>query len=421
MLTHVFKIIWNQRRQNGWLFAELLVVLATVWTLLDGYWVDYRILQAPLGFDITNVWRFKLGMLGEKAPKYVPRERYTSSGPEDLTKLMDQIRRHPGVENVCVAYYSCPYSSGNSWWGMRPVDGDTLIASQQSFHVRRVSAAYFDVFRIQDVDGAPISRSAEGIQHSLIISKDLEEIFYHGKTGKGRRVILNESDVEAVIAAVCQPMRPTAYERSEPCYFQLLEGPVFHAYVEKFSPASAELCVRMKREFTRSEMNGILAEMGDLLTVNNLHVYGVQSLEEMRDAHIRSFKDNNSQKMSVLLFLLLNVFFGITGTFWLRTANRQGEMGLRVALGASRVSLRRFMYLEGFCLLLLTVLPVGVYAANMMLLDKVDSYRIPLSLGRFLITFGGTYLLMGIMVGLGIGYPVRKIMRMAPSEALHYE
>lgn len=421
MITHVFKIIWNQRRQNGWLFAELLLVLATVWTLLDGYLVDYRILQAPMGFDITNVWRFKLGMLSEKAPNYVPDERYASSGPEDLTKLADQIRRHPAVGNVCVAYYSCPYSSGNSWWSMRPVDGDTLIASQQSFHVRRVSTAYFDVFRIQDMTGTPISRLVEGVQHPLIISKDLEEIFYHGKPGKGRRVILNESDMETVIAAVCQPIRTTAYERSEPCYFEVLEGSVFNAYVEKFSPSSAELCVRMKREFTRNQMNGILAEMGDLLTVNNLHVYGVQSLDEMREARVRPFEDGNSQKMSVLLFLLLNVFFGITGTFWLRTANRQGEMGLRIALGASRLSLRRFMYLEGFCLLLLTVLPVGIYAANMMLFDQLDSYRIPLSAGRFLITFGGTYLLMGVMIGLGIWYPVRQTMRMAPSEALHYE
>lgn len=422
MIKHILKIIWNQRRQNGWLFVELLVVLATVWTLIDGYWVDYRTFQAPLGFDITNVWRFKLDMLNEKAPNYVlPDTLYASSSAGDLTRLMDQVRRHPAVENVCVSYYSCPYSNGNSWWSIAPVDGDTLLASQQSFQVRRVSPEYFDVFRIRDVDGNPISRSVAGIPHPLIISKDLEEAFYHGGSGKGRRVKLGNTEEEAVIAAVSEPMRRSAYERSEPCYYEVLEGPVLNRYVNKFSPSSAEFCVRMKKELTRAEMNNVLSEMGDLLMVNNLNVYGIQSVQEMCEGRVRYFEDKNSQKMAILFFLLLNVFFGITGTFWLRTEKRQGEMGLRVALGASRVSLRRFMYLEGFCLLLLTILPILIYAVNMMVLDKLDSYRIPLSVGRFLITFGATYLLMAVMIGLGIWYPMRKAMRMAPADALHYE
>lgn len=421
MIKHIFKMIGNERRQNGWIFAELVIVLATVWTLLDGYFVDYRTYRAPMGFDISDVWRFKLGMLSKNAPNYIPDSLYTSSGAADLLKLMDQIRRHPAVENVCVAYYSCPYSDGNSWWGIVPVDGDTLVASQQSFHVRRVSPAYFDVFRIRDVDGRPISGVVEGISQPLIISRDMEETFYHGGRGKGRRVVLYGSDRESVIAAVCQPIRQTEYDRSEPCYFQVLEGEVFNEYVEQFSPAAAELCVRMKKHFSRSELNGVLSEMDNLLTVNNLNVYGVLSLEEMRSAHNRPFEDDNSQKMSLLFFLLLNVFFGVTGTFWLRTEKRQGEMGLRVALGASRVSLSRFIYLEGFCLLSLTLLPVFVYALNLMLLGKLDSYRVPLSLGRFLITFGATYLLLGGMIALGVWYPVRKAMRMAPAEALHYE
>lgn len=421
MIKHILKILWNQRRQNGWLFVELLVVLATMWTLIDGYWVDYRTIQAPLGFDITNVWRFKLGILNERAPNYVPDTLYTSSPAQDLTRLMDQIRRHPAVENICVSYYSCPYSNGNSWWSISPVDGDTLLASQQSFQVRRVSPEYFDVFRIRDIEGNPISRVVAGIPNPLIISKDLEEAFYHGGSGKGRRVKLGNTEVETVIAAVSEPIRRSVYERSEPCYYEVLEGPVLNQYVDKFSSSSAEFCVRMKKELTRTEMNGVLAEMGDLLTVNNLNVYGIQSVQEMREGRVRYFEDKNSQKMAILFFLLLNVFFGITGTFWLRTEKRQGEMGLRVALGASRVSLRRFMYLEGFCLLLLTVVPILIYALNMIMLDKLDSYRIPLSVGRFLITFGVSYLLMAVMMGLGIWYPMRKAMRMVPADALHYE
>lgn len=42
MIKHILKIMWNQRRSNGWIFAELLVVAAVLWMMVDTFWVDYR-------------------------------------------------------------------------------------------------------------------------------------------------------------------------------------------------------------------------------------------------------------------------------------------------------------------------------------------------------------------------------------------
>lgn len=209
---------------------------------------------------------------------------------------------------------------------------------------------------MKNTAGDPVYQSLAGIHNPLIISQDMEKAFYHDESGRGRRVLLDKSEQETTIAAVCQPIRFDEYARSEPCYFQILEGPVLSEYVNMFSPSQAELCVRMKQAYTKEEMNGMLT-----------------------------------------------------------------EMGLRIALGATRISLRRFMFLEGICLLVLTMLPVLIYALNVIYLDKIDSYRIPLGVGRFLLTFGGTYLLMAGMICLGIWYPVRKTMQMAPADALHYE
>ena len=104
MIRHILKIMWNQRRSNGWIFAELAVVAAVLWMMIDTSWVDYRTYHAPLGFDIGNVWRFKLSDLDAKAPGYVPDSLYHSSDPEDLTRLMTQIRQNPEVEDVCVNF-----------------------------------------------------------------------------------------------------------------------------------------------------------------------------------------------------------------------------------------------------------------------------------------------------------------------------
>lgn len=421
MFKHIMKIIWKQRRANGWIFAELLIVLCAVWFMAESAYVDCVTYNRPLGYDITNTWRFKLSDLNEKAPGFIPAEQYTSTPTDDLKQLMNQIRLHPAVEEVCAAYYSCPYSYGNSWASITPVDGDTAAFREQSFQCRRVSPEYFDMFDVRDKNGNKISERLKGLYNPIVISEDMEEKMYHGQDGRGHKVSVSFSDQELTIAATCEQIRFDEYQRPEPCFYAVMEGPYFKGCVDYFGASSAELCVKMKRAMSKDEMNTVLEEMGERLTVNNLNVYGVRAIADFRDDLLRSNNENASRKISLTVFLLLNIFFGIVGTFWLRTQARQGEIGLRVAVGSSRASLKRFMYMEGLSLLLLTVPFVLAFAFNMIYLDKLDTYRIPLSAGRFLITFGGTYLLLAGMICLGIWFPVRKAIRMKPAEALHYE
>lgn len=73
----------------------------------------------------------------------------------------------------------------------------------------------------------------------------------------------------------------------------------------------------------------------------------------------------------------------------------KAEIGLRMALGAHRITLERYMYTEGLCLLVLTLPLLVIFAFNMAYMDQLDSYRQPLTFMRFLMTFSFTYLLMG--------------------------
>ncbi|WP_455638374.1 ABC transporter permease [Parabacteroides sp.] len=421
MFKHICKIIWKQRRANGWIFAELLVVISAVWYMAENMYVDLVTYHSPLGYDITDCWRFKLGDLNEKAPNFVPADQYTSTPTDDLRRLMDQIRLQPEVEGVCVSYYSCPYSHGNSWASIVPLDGDTTIFTQQSFQVRRVSAEYFDLFDVRDKNGDRLSERLKGLYNPIVVSVDMEEKMFHGGDAKGHKVSLSFSDQELTVAGTCRLIRFDEYSRAEPCFYAVMEGPYFNSCVDYFGASGAELCVKMRRPMSKADMDKMLESMGDRLTVNNLNVYGVRAISEFRNDQLSAKNEDMSRSMALMLFLLLNVFFGIVGTFWLRTQGRQGEIGLRVALGSSRFALKRFMYMEGLCLLLFTLPFELIFAVNMIYLDKLDTFRIPLGAGRFLITFGGTYLLMAAMICIGIWFPVRKAVKMNPAEALHYE
>jgi hypothetical protein len=335
---------------------------------------------------------------------------------------MDNIRIHPAVENVCVAYYATPYSSGTFWLNVIPVNGDTSKLHEQSFQILHVSPEFFDIFRVKDVNGNAITPLLADKQTPIVISVDMESLFFPGLQGVGRQVKFEENAEELfTVSAVSTPIRGNDYSRSEPCIYKCLTGSLLNDFVNKYGAEDAQLCVRMKKQMSASDMNSLLEEMHERLTVNNLYVYGVHAISEDRNDQLKGFTDFARKQLSLMAFLLINVFFGIIGTFWLRTQHRRGETGIRMALGANRFTLKMYQYGEGLCILILTVPFILLFIANVYLADMLDTYRQTFTVLRFVITFGGACLLMGAMICLGIWFPVRKAIRLAPAEALHYE
>lgn len=86
---------------------------------------------------------------------------------------------------------------------------------------------------------------------------------------------------------------------------------MFNETVNQFGARNAELCVRMKRNYTRDDMNRFLNEMGDRLAADNLFVYGISNIREFRDIHLDGKGREMSNKFSLMAFMLVNVFFGI--------------------------------------------------------------------------------------------------------------
>lgn len=422
MFKQILKTIWKQRRSNGWIFAEILVVTGVLWFMADALLVDYRVYNQPLGYDIENCWQLKLNSLSSDANNFVTEEMRTTTEAEDLTALMEQIRREPLVDGVCATFFSCPYSFGNSWNSLEPVDGDTATARTMSYHVRRVTPEYFDVFRVLDKRGNPISPQLPPREDCLVISEDLETRFFgKGADAKGKRVRYNENIDSNPIVAVSQPIRDSDFAISEPCFFQVLASSMYTENVKQFNARSAELCIRMKREMTQEEMYTFLESMGERLTVNNLYVFGATALSQQRMNQIEGQVNQAQIQISLMAFMLINVFFGIIGTFWLRTQYRRGEIGLRVALGSSKQGIYSYMNEEGFCLLALTLPVLLVFTLNMIFFDVIESVRIPITLWRIFSVSIGSYLLMAGMISLGIWIPARKAASLPPAEALRYE
>lgn len=95
-------------------------------------------------------------------------------------------------------------------------------------------------------------------------------------------------------------------------------------------------------------MEAFLQQESERLQVGNVYVSSVKPISEYRADMLKPRLDNQKKKIAMVGFMLVNIFFGIVGTFWLRTQSRRAEIGLRAAVGASKHSYAGSYSSKGF-------------------------------------------------------------------------
>lgn len=135
----------------------------------------------------------------------------------------------------------------------------------------------------------------------------------------------------------------------------------------------------------------------------------------------------NSQAI-VVLFLLVNVFLGLIGTFWFRTRRRRSEIALRLAMGSTKNQVFRLLAGEGLLLLALVTIPAMIICYNIGIAEftigrteLISTWPVEWSFVRFLLGSLAAWSLIALMVMVGIWFPARQAMKIQPAEALHEE
>lgn len=423
MLRHIFTIIYNQRKQNIFIFLELLLVACLLWAISDSLCVDIYTEKQPMGVDIESVYELHLSVANEAALEDSSGYRRVA---EDFLKLVDNVRQCPEVEAASVSLYAVPYTWTSNWSHLIAAE-DTVSQSNlcQMFYIM---PEYFQVLRIQTPEGRPVYEDAKHNPGEFIISQTLAEDLFPGISAVGQEAkygnVEGEGSIPRKIISVTEPRRRTDFERAEPVYYVLWRSDKeFLDLCENNSllPTAFDLLVRMRPNFQPSAMADFLQKNSARLSVGDVYVSSYTSIDDYKTDMLKGRMDNQKKKTALVVFMLVNIFFGIIGTFWLRTQSRRAEIGLRAALGASKQSLQLQLYLEGLVLLALTIPLTLIFIGNMLLADLPDTYRLDYTWWRFVFPVIGSYLLLSAMILVGISFPARKIARMNPAETLHYE
>ena len=416
MNKKLFAQIKNEWRTNLWLGIELLLVSVVMWWVTDNLYCIGATYFEPRGFDVEHCYLIEMGHLTEKSPDY--QEKTYQEKSDDVLELANRLRQRPEIEAVSLSQNSYPYNGSNSWTSIRLVD-DTLEAGG-SLIFRNVSPDFVKVFRYEGANGETSEQLAEILERGEMIASDNVFTYAYKRplpmtNYVGRRFYWqNDTTFSIPLGASMKVVRYSDFQAARTSRSILLKRTLWDE--------SQELCVRVRADLDVDFIERLKADSEKQLRIGNIYISNIRSFKDIR-RNFQQFQYNGVRDLiTIQVFLLVNIFLGLLGTFWFRAQQRKSEIALHKAHGATNSMMFTRLLSEGW-LLLLIITPLALFIDFNLAYAELNARHngIYLEWDRLLICGAISFAIIALMIAIGIGIPARKAMKIDPAEALHGE
>ena len=414
-MIHNLRMIRSRLGSNGWVLAELFLVFIVMWFLCDSLGCLKYTFYRPLGYDIGHVYRLTMVSGGES------RDSSLMAADKYLT-ILRKLEQEPTVEAASLSYWSLPMDGSNSYWSLMAQDSVSVNG-----RVVYATEGYVDVFRLPDDPQHPFAKMPV---YQLALSQTAIDRFRKRIPDFSLDTPVYNGDTTNLMVQAGRIGKFRTYRYgSEACWFftRLDEKTI----KEELSDQWGQITFRVKPAADGADYRAnFLKEIAPRLDTDNLFIADVTPYTQQQAQFeiLNGDTDKVNTQGIVVLFLLVNVFLGLIGTFWFRTRRRRSEIGLRMAMGSPRRLVFTMLIGEGLLLLTLAALPamlicfnIGIAELSIGRTELITTWPVEWSTTRFLLGSLGAWLLMALMVTIGIWFPARKAVRIEPAEALHEE
>ena len=414
MQKKLFTQIRNEWRGNLWLALELLVVSVVLWYIIDMLYCSLATYNEPRGFDTGHCYLIEMGVLTDKSPDY----KTGTDWHDDILTLAERLRHRPEVEAVSLSQNSYPYNGSNS---TDPVQYDTLRSPGWTIR-RLVTPDFVRVFRYRGAQGETPEQLAEMLRKGEFLASDnlyrRYGIRMTSLVGKDFH-LFGDTTYSFRLGAALQNVRYSDFQQARSSYSFVYN---IEQLDRGFINPDNELCVRVKENMDKDFIARLKADSESQYRIGNIYIADIRSFTDIRRSYQQSMMNELRNYTVGMAFLMLNIFLGLLGTFWFRTQQRRGEIALHKAMGATDSAVFGRLMGEGLFLLLAVTVP-AVVIDIMLAHFELNSWRngTTLEWPRLAFCVAATFVLIAAMIGVGIGLPARRAMKVQPAEALHDE
>jgi putative ABC transport system permease protein len=348
----------------------------------------------------------------------------TPSGrAERMADTVQKLRETRQIQSVALSF-AAPLL-GHATGPFQPLGSRVSIQSPEAHSLfNLVSPEYFQTVGIPLVRGRPFSRQ-EDEQNApvVVISERAAQRFWPAEEPLGKHISVLRGFRPSGIAGrtftvvgVAKSVRSTVLSKVDPAYIYFTGRYADHPMLLLRTSASAEIAAPIIREVLHS-IDRTLATQMMLLNVESGPVQ-LQRLITEAPAILAAV-------LGGLGLLLATV--GIYGVVAYMVSQRTREIGVRIALGASRANVLGLVFRQALKPVMWGI-PIGLAgsAALSVLLGKMvaitESPDLLFGVNPWSpVTFAGVLLIVVFIVLLASWMPARRAMRIQPATSLRYE
>ncbi|MFZ2492419.1 MAG: ABC transporter permease [Thermoanaerobaculia bacterium] len=396
MIRHLLKLVWNRKRANALIVAEIFVSFLVVFGVMTGAITLATQWNRPLGYEWRDIWDVRIEIDLE------PERRNGAELRETLLRMEREVETLPEVESAAIAR-TPPYALSTAEH-IRFVNGRSVTWMSDE-----VSDGFLETMQLRVVRGRWFDRSDDGAQHRpVVLDSNAARATWDDADPIGKTIEDGEGVFLRVVGVVEEFRKDgeTALPRNM----------IFHRFTT--TPVDAgggsHLLVRLRpgtdaafEETLLATLQGIAPDL----------TFRVRPMDQMRQRSIRMILMPLVTAGIVALFLVSMVALGLTGVLWQNVTRRTREIGVRRALGATGGDVYGQVLGE---VVVLTSLALALCAGVVLQLPILGIFRV-VPPGLFTVGLVGALAAIYVLTLLCALYPSWLASRLQPADALRYE
>ncbi len=394
MFKHLFKLIWNKKKQNFLLMSEILVsflVIFAVFTLVVYYYHNYK---KPMGLDYQGVWVINYS------------NSYQTKNTDSLnlyySTLVQTIKSLPQVKQVSFTADNTPFTQNMNTGGItfnnKKMDGNNWYT---------VDDNYKNVLNMDLLEGRWFNKGDYATKSKpIVINSDLKEKLFGNGSALGKLIGDGDNKSKMRVIGVVQSIKIKGdYANTEAGLYQRTDTGSFRWLGKMLVKVTPDADATFEGKLYK--------------TVANYMKNSDVEIEHLADKRV-SINYFTLVPIIVLLivacFLIINVALGLFGVLWYNINKRRGEIGLRRAIGATGNSVSSQLVFEAMILATLSLIIGTFFAIQFPLLNV---FSLPASV--YIIALFLSIIFIYLLVFVCSLHPGKQAAAIYPAVALHEE
>lgn len=429
MIKIIFKTIWNQRRQNGWIMIELILVGFFLWKSISPLTEIISTNLIDNGYDESGLYFAQLSMYNEKNSRYNVNMDNDTVNRATFMRAVNAIKQCPEVSSYGIADSWSSIPNSMNWTGNSIYPDTTDYNTQMYAFCNDVGGDLMETYRLKDALTGNIMHVNDKISpdQAVYISDQLAKNIFGSINIIGKIVHIGEDSTKVFkIAGVFKDVKTRGDDTPQPLT-------IISINLKDAGYTSALICFKIKDGVNSKKFEEKFKHyIAPRITTGNFYAFTLNNIKDIKQYYLECSGTKNTYRLQIMMsgFFLICVFLGMTGTFWIRCNNRRGDIGILKAMGSSSRHITIQFVTEALILVTIAFIISMIWIVNVIYSKDFFSvnpsyskypYLVFHPMKMFMTISVITYVIMIVTALIGTYIPVKRAAKTLPAEALRDE